>query len=448
MTNNCHLVAKRMNSFWKNSIPTKELPKDDIKFDIIIVGGGPAGSAAACHAANEGHKVLLLEKDEYPRDKICGDAVGGKALKHLEELDLLEPLKKTPHFTFDSVIFSNTKREEVCINIEDPQSVGYVYPRINFDWILFNEATKRIENNGGYVIQNFRVNNLLIDKDKNNRIIGVSGTNGNKDYEFFAPITIGAGGVNCPVSKIIITDIYKENFMEKEHWSSAFRQYWKRIKGVNYKKGAIEFHYVDGVIPGYFWIFPIGNDMCNVGLGITLSDLKNKKLKLKELQKYIINEKFSDRFENASLVEGSGKSWQLPLGSPRKSRLKPRRMFANGCLLIGDSASLIDPFTGEGIGNALLSAKIAIKHCTKNKNNFDEYSGEEYQKDVWNNLGKELTNSFKIQKYTRRKWLINWFIGKARRKKELRRILSESLTSKEAQRKLTSPWLLFRNLVF
>ena len=448
MTKNYHFVAERMNAFWKNSIPTKELPKNRTKFDIIIVGGGPAGTAAACHAANKGHKVLLLEKDEYPRDKICGDAVGGKALKHLEELNLLDTLKKTPHFIFDSVIFSNTKREKVCINIEDSMAVGYVYPRINFDWILFNEATKRIENSGGGVIQNFRVNNLLIDKDKNDRIIGVRGTKRNKDYEFFASLTIGAGGVNCPVSKTIITDIYKENFIDKEHWSSAFRQYWKGIKGVNYEKGAIEFHYVDGVIPGYFWIFPIGNEMCNVGLGITLKDLKNKKTKLKELQKYIIGERFSERFENASLMEGSGKSWQLPLGSPRKSRLKPRRMFANGCLLIGDSASLVDPFTGEGIGNALLSAKIAIKHYTKNKDNFGDYNGEEYQKDVWNNLGKELTNSFKIQKYTRKKWLINWFIGKARRKKELQRILSESLTSKEAQRKLTSPWLLFRNLVF
>ena len=65
-----------------------------------------------------------------------------------------------------------------------------------------------------------------------------------------------------------------------------------------------------------------------------------------------------------------------------------------------------------------------------------------------NILGNELTNSFKMQKYTRKKWLINWFIGKARRKPELQRILSESLTSKEAQRQLTSPWLLFKNLIF
>ena len=419
-----------------------------MKFDVIVVGGGPAGSAAACYAADEGLKVLLLEKDNYPRDKVCGDAVGGKALKHLEELKILDTLEKSPHFIFDSVIFSNTKEEKVKVEIKDSEAKGYVYPRLNFDWIMFNEAKSRVENKGGFVIQNFRVNSLLIDDKDNERIIGIKGKNEIGEKEFYAPITIGAGGVNCPVAKTIITEINDEEFIEKEHWSSSFRQYWKNVENVNYDKGAIEFHYVDGVIPGYFWIFPVGKNTCNVGLGITLKDLKNKEMKLKELQKYIIEEKFANRFRNAELIKDSGKGWQLPLGSPRKTKMKLRRMFGNGCLLIGDAGSLVDPFTGEGIGNALLSAKIAIKHCKQNKNKLDLKVGERYQSEIWNILGKELTNSFKIQNYTRKKWLINWFIGKAQRKPELQKILSESLTSKEAQRQLTSPWTLFKNLVF
>lgn len=441
-------MPNKTKLFWEENIATKAIPNNEINFDVIIVGGGPAGSAAACYAADEGLKVLLLEKDNYPRDKVCGDAVGGKALKHLEELGILDTLEKSPHFIFDSVIFSNTREEKVKVEIKDSEATGYVYPRINFDWILFNEARSRVEDKGGFVIQNFRVNSLLINDKNNNQIIGVKGKNGTGEKKFYAPITIGAGGVNCPVAKTIITEINDEEFIEKEHWSSSFREYWKNVENVNYDKGAIEFHYVDGVIPGYFWIFPVGKNTCNVGLGITLKDLKNKEMKLKELQKYIIEEKFSNRFKNAELVKDSGKGWQLPLGSPRKTKMKLRRMFGNGCLLIGDAGSLVDPFTGEGIGNALLSAKIAVKHFKQNKNEFDLKSGEEYQKEIWNILGKELTNSFKIQNYTRKKWLINWFIGKAQRKPELQKILSESLTSKEAQRQLTSPWTLFKNLVF
>lgn len=441
-------MPNKTKLFWEENIATKAIPNNEINFDVIVVGGGPAGSAAACYAADEGLKVLLLEKDNYPRDKVCGDAVGGKALKHLEELGILDTLEKSPHFIFDSVIFSNTREEKVKVEIKDSEATGYVYPRINFDWILFNEARSRVEDKGGFVIQNFRVNSLLINDKNNNQIIGVKGKNGTGEKKFYAPITIGAGGVNCPVAKTIITEINDEEFIEKEHWSSSFREYWKNVENVNYDKGAIEFHYVDGVIPGYFWIFPVGKNTCNVGLGITLKDLKNKEMKLKELQKYIIEEKFSNRFKNAELVKDSGKGWQLPLGSPRKTKMKLRRMFGNGCLLIGDAGSLVDPFTGEGIGNALLSAKIAVKHFKQNKNEFDLKSGEEYQKEIWNILGKELTNSFKIQNYTRKKWLINWFIGKAQRKPELQKILSESLTSKEAQRQLTSPWTLFKNLVF
>ena len=441
-------MPNKTNFFWEKNIVTKAIPDNEMKFDVIIVGGGPAGSAAACYAADEGLKVLLLEKDNYPRDKVCGDAVGGKALKHLEELKILDTLEKSPHFIFDSVIFSNTREEKVKVEIKDSEAKGYVYPRLNFDWIMFNEAKSRVENKGGFVIQNFRVNSLLIDDKDNERIIGIKGKNEIGEKEFYAPITIGAGGVNCPVAKTIITEINDEEFIEKEHWSSSFRQYWKNVENVNYDKGAIEFHYVDGVIPGYFWIFPVGKNTCNVGLGITLKDLKNKEMKLKELQKYIIEEKFANRFRNAELIKDSGKGWQLPLGSPRKTKMKLRRMFGNGCLLIGDAGSLVDPFTGEGIGNALLSAKIAIKHCKQNKNKLDLKIGERYQSEIWNILGKELTNSFKIQNYTRKKWLINWFIGKAQRKPELQKILSESLTSKEAQRQLTSPWTLFKNLVF
>ena len=119
-------------------------------------------------------------------------------------------------------------------------------------------------------------------------------------------------------------------------------------------------------------------------------------------------------------------------------------------MLVGDSASLVDPFTGEGIGNALLSAKLAISHFDKivDRRGFPIEKGIKYQKKIWAELGKELTNSYKLQNYTKRRWLVNLFVKKAKKKAQLRKILTESLVSRDAQSKLTSPWLLIRNLLF
>ncbi|MEC8875054.1 MAG: geranylgeranyl reductase family protein [Candidatus Thermoplasmatota archaeon] len=449
--------------FWEKGIESGPVPKDETAFDVIVVGGGPAGSAAACYAALDGNKVLLVEKSSYPKDKTCGDAVGGKSLGHVEELGVGDTLKSTPHFKFDSVLFSSPSGDEFKVELPDERVAGYVFPRIQFDWILFDRASELVRKNRGSVIQNFAVKEMVYENvdgggdpgtksgDKR-KVIGIRGKYGGKKLEFRAPLTIGAGGVYCPVADSLIRETYDEDLIDKskKHYSAAFRQYWKGVEGVEDEMGSIEFHYVEGVLPGYFWIFPIGNGISNVGFGMALADIYKQDKKLRGLQEFVINGRFAERFKDAKLVDGSSKGWQLPLGSPRKIPTKPRRAFGNGCVLIGDSASLVDPFTGEGIGNALLSAKLAIGFFDKivDRNGFPLEKGKKYQKKLWNVLGKELTNSFKLQKYTRKKWLVNWFVRKAKKKPELRRLLTESLTSREAQAKLTSPWLLFRNLVF
>ena len=92
--------------FWNEPIETGPVPDTGTDFDCIVVGGGPGGAAAASYLAMEGKNVLLIEKRIWPRDKVCGDAVGGKSLGHVKALGVKAKLEATPHFRVTGIVFS------------------------------------------------------------------------------------------------------------------------------------------------------------------------------------------------------------------------------------------------------------------------------------------------------------------------------------------------------
>ena len=105
--------------FWDMPIDTGPIPPSESDFDCIVVGGGPGGAAAASYLAMGGKRVLLIEKGVWPRDKVCGDAVGGKSLGHVKALGIKAKLESTPHFRVTGIVFSSPNGKEVTVPLPE-----------------------------------------------------------------------------------------------------------------------------------------------------------------------------------------------------------------------------------------------------------------------------------------------------------------------------------------
>ncbi len=406
---------------------------DGQEFDVIVVGGGPSGAVCATFLAKGGKSVLLVDKAKFPRDKICGDGISGKSVKVLSELNLLPDMSKAEHIKMYGVTFSSPKGTVVKIASmpkEGGEPPGFVARREVFDNVLFQNAKKHCQ-----VLEHFQVNDLLWDGDK---VIGVTGfyAQTRQKYSFKAKVVVGADGAASVVANKVKLDEIDEN-----HQLVAIRCYYKNVKDCN---DTIELHFVDELIPGYFWIFPLANGMANVGSGMVTRDMKAKKVNLQEATMKAIknNRLFKERFEGAEQITPF-KSWSLPVGSKR------RKAHGNGFVLLGDAASLIDPFTGEGIGNALVSGKIAAEHIAKafEKNDFSASSLKEYEEALWKEVGPELSTSYKLQKLGQHVWLLNFLINRAKKSKTVQEAISNSLINPQERDIFSNPMFYVKALI-
>ena len=423
---------------------------ENIFYDCIVVGGGPGGSTAAAFLSKKGKRVLLIDKEKFPRDKTCGDAISGKSLSILEELGLVREIERADHGEIDGVLFSSPNGTVASIpfgkNGEQMEnsgrnlpeagqagpakiSKGYTCRRQVYDNLLFQNAKK-----GCDVLENMVAIALV---KENGVVAGVKakGADG-KEYEFRGKMVIGADSVNSVVAREI-----RGAEVDPKHTCIAYRAYYSGITGMT---GKLEIHFVKSIMPGYFWIFPMENGLANVGVGMVMEDMKKHGTDLGKAMEDITrnNPLFKERFANARMVSPL-KAWQLPFGS------KKRKVHAQNVLLVGDAAGLVDPFSGEGVGNAMLSGKLAseVAYEALVAGDTSELFLARYEERLWNAVWNELSTSYKMQQLGKHEFLLNFVVGKAAKSPKAREAISGTLANKEAKNEYSSP-LFYLKLLF
>ncbi len=405
---------------------------EEIFYDVIIVGGGPGGATAAAFLGMKGRSVLLLDKEKWPRDKTCGDAISGKSLSVLSALGMIDAVEKADHGEVSGLTFSSPNGKVVAIPFRKGNqgiAKGYVCRRMVYDNLLWQNATRKAAAH-----ESASVTGVI---RENGKITGVKAKmQDGSEREYRGKMVIGADGVSSLIAREI-----RGSDVDPDHTCIAYRAYYSGITGMN---GTIEIHFVKSVMPGYFWIFPLENGLANVGVGMVMSDVKKGNVNLQKAMLEAIekNPLFVDRFANAKLVSPI-KAWSLPFGS------KKRKLCADNVLLVGDAAGLVDPFSGEGIGNAMLSGRLAAEAADEALSANDTSAAflARYDERLWKEIWNELQMSYTMQKLGRMEWLLNFVVGKAAKSDKAREAIAGTFSNEVAKQEYVSPLFYLKLLL-
>lgn len=404
--------------------------------DIAIVGAGPTGAATALRLSYLGISSILLDKSEFPRDKVCGDALSGKVPTLLNRLDpsIMDRFRgKFRPTDVWGIRFVGPNRRLIELPFKvgyervPSDAPGYVCKRMDFDHFLITEVERRenIDLRLGVEISAFS-------KTKDGYEIRSS----DGSVEIACKLLIDASGAHSSFAR-------KEAGLEKDagHHAGAVRAYYEGVTGFH-PDNFIELHFLDEYTPGYFWLFPLPNGQANIGLGMRTDYVKDRKINLRaELDKVVQTPAFKDRFASARKI-GKTVGYGLPLGS------KPRKLSGDNYLLTGDAGHLIDPLSGEGIGNGIYSGFIAAELAEKciAANRFDAAFLGDYDVRIERVLRKEMRLSYQLQRMLSYRWLTNFLGSVISGNPKLIELLCRMYSDLELRKKLTSPLFWVRQI--
>jgi geranylgeranyl reductase family protein len=326
--------------------------------DVIVVGAGPAGSTVATYLARSGLDVLVLERAVFPREKVCGDGLTPRAVRELAALGV--PTAETDGWMRNRglrIRGGATRLQLPWPDLAAFPDYGLVRPRRDFDEVLARTARA----GGAKLQERAAVTGPVLD-DRRGRIVGVTahpvddaGRRAGDDVIHRAPLVVAADGASGrlalsmgirrrddrPLGVAVRT--YFRSPRHDDDWLESWLELWEGVPGRS------------RLLPGYGWVFGVGDGTSNVGLGILNSSAAFGNVDYRDLLRRWVATmppEWGFTEENmTSPIRGAA----LPMGFNRTPH------YTRGLLLVGDAGGMVNPFNGEGIAYAMQSGRMAAE---------------------------------------------------------------------------------------
>lgn len=313
-------------------------------YDVVVVGGGPAGAVTAWALAKRGVRVAVLERARFPREKVCGDFIEPRGLRLLESIGCLEALDASSPLpiTHVAMFLQSECAYRGRIPFYGGRSAlpphGYIVPRHELDTHLL-ECARRA---GASVYENCAATGLA----RAGRYTRVSARRGKEAASVRALLVVGADGTHSLVARSV--GLLRD---DPRYVAVSQRAY---VEGVSVGKGEAAFFFDSDLFPGYGWMFPMSGGRANIGIGILAEARSRHGISVPRLFQAFV-EKLRSQHPGCAGIHVASK----PLGGIVKTYGSAGPNHFDGGVLVGDAGCFVDPVTGEGITPAMESALIA-----------------------------------------------------------------------------------------